>query len=399
MTMQTRGLLRVHAHADPKAVLDDLTSAFAGFKTRHNNELAELRAAVDDQAAKLAAMQIGAHAPGAPTFRGNRADEVAALAHFGRTGEIRADLSIGGGEPGDLSKGGAAVFPWVSEIIRVRQFNQSAVARLARRVAMDAGSVFEEPQDLGDPGAAWVDETDARPALASAEFTRLVVPLDETYSLQRITQRLLDDSQYDLGSWLANRIADRLGRAAGEAFMTGDGDKQPRGLADYPMTSEADDTRDWGTIQAHYTGVDGAFGAEAAGPDLLVDVVYSLAARFRPGARWVMNSRTAGTVRKMKDGEGRFIWADSLAAGQPPLLLGHPVELDEYTPDMATDAPAIFFGDISEAYCIVDRPGLRLLIDPYSDKPNRLFYAYARIGGRLQDSEAIKAVVFGSEPT
>jgi len=397
MTYQNRGILRAYANADPNAVMAQLQTAFAGFKDKHQGEVADLRAAVDEIAASVAVRGMTGGGSGTVS-PGNRAHEVEALAHFGRTGEVRADLSIGGASPGDLSKGGAAVFPWVSDTIRVRQFAQSAVARLARRVQMDSGNVFEEPQDLGDPGAAWVDETDARPALASADFARLTVPLDELYSLQRITQRLLDDSKYDLGGWLAGRIADRLARAAGEAFMTGNGTLRPKGLADYPMTAEVDDARAWGTIQAHYTGADGAFGAGSAGPDLLVDVVYSLAARFRPDARWIMNSKTAGAIRKMKDGEGRFIWSDSLAAGQPPLLLGYPVELDEYCPDMATDAAAIFFGDIGQAYCIVDRPGLRLLIDPYSDKPNRLFYSYMRIGGRLQDSEAVKAVVFGSDP-
>lgn len=397
MTIQHRGILRAYANADPNAVMAQLQTAFAGFKEKHQGEVADLRAAVDEMAAQSAMAGMRGN-PTNPAGPGNHTHEIEALAQFSRFGEVRADLSIGGGEPGDLSKGGAAVFPAISNQIMVRQFAQSALARLARRVTITAGNVFEEPQDLGEPGAAWVDETEARPNLGTADFERLTIPVDEVYTSQRITQRLLDDSQYPLGGWLAERIADKLARAAGAAFMTGDANKKPKGLADYPMTSEADSARAWGTIQAHYTGTDGAFGAGGAGPDLLVDVVYSLAAQFRPNARWIMNSKTAGIIRKMKDGENRFIWSDSLAAGQPALLMGHPVELDEYAPDMATDAPAIFFGDFATGYCIVEKPGLRLLRDPFSNKPNVIFYAYSRIGGRLQDSEAVKAVVFGTEP-
>lgn len=397
MTFINRGTLRAYASVDPNRILSDLNTEIQAFMKRNNTEVAELRDAVDRQNAAFAALEMnGGTVSRHPMQPGNRAHEAEALAQFSRFGEVRADLSIGGGGADDLSKGGAAVFPAISSQIKVRQFAQSAIARLARRVIIGAGNTFEEPQDLGEPGAAWVDETEARPNLGAADFARLVIPVDEVYTAQRITQRLLDDAQYPLGDWLAERIADKLARAAGQAFMTGNAAKKPRGLADYPMTSEPDSARAWGTIQAHYTGLDGSFGSPSPS-DILVDVVYSLAAQHRPNARWIMNSRTAGMIRKLKDAEGRFIWADGLAAGQPPLLLGHQVELDEYAPDMAADAPAIFFGDIATAYCIVEKPGLRLLRDPFTSKPNVIFYAYQRVGGRLQDSDAVKAVVFGTE--
>lgn len=401
--MKTRGIVAVRANAnlDIKALIEEQGKTFEAFKDSHQSEVKDLRNAVDEHSSKIAALNL--NGTGQTIQRGNPREEQAAIAAFGRGVESaldkfrpRAALSIEGGGSGDLTKGGATVFPAVSDKIMQRQFAQSAIARLARRVIIESGSNFQEPQDLGDVGSAWVGETDARPVTTTADFALLDVPLHEVYANQKITQRMLDDSQYPLGDWLSERIADKLGRAAGAAFATGDGTKKPLGLTSYTVESTADATRAWGNIQAQYTGVDGDFAASDA-EDIIVDTVHSLQAHFRPNARWVMNSKTAGAVRKMKDSYGRFLWADSLAAGQPPLLMGYPVELDEFMPDIAADAPAIWFGDFEQGYVIVERPGLRLLRDPFSDKPNVLFYAYARVGGAVQNSEAVKAIVFGTE--
>jgi len=225
------------------------------------------------------------------------------------------------------------------------------------------------------------------------------VMLQEVYISQSITQRLLDDAAYPLGEWMAERIADKMGRASGEAFVTGDGVNKPRGITQYALSTAVDASRPWGTIQSVKTGVSGAFAAATTSvspADVLVDTVYALRATYRQNASWLMNSKTAGACRKMKDADGRFIWTDSLVVGQPPIMLGYPVEIDEFIPDIGANAPAIWFGDWAQGYVIVDRPGVRLLRDPYTNKPNVIFYAYQRVGGGLQNSEAIKAVVFGT---
>ena len=124
----------------------------------------------------------------------------------------------------------------------------------------------------------------------------------------------------------------------------------------------------------------------------------TLRAPYRKNARWLMNLKTAGVVRKMKDTEGRYVWQNAIAAGQPDLLLGYPVEIDEEMPDIGADAKAIAFGDFEAGYIIVDRPGVRLLVDPYSKKPYVLFYAYMRMGGQVQNGEAIKLLRFSEFP-
>jgi HK97 family phage major capsid protein len=107
-----------------------------------------------------------------------------------------------------------------------------------------------------------------------------------------------------------------------------------------------------------------------------------------------MNSRTAGVIRKLKDADGRYLWSDGISQGEPARLLGYPVLIAEDMPDVANDAFAIAFGDFRAGYTIAERPDLRVLRDPFSAKPNVLFYATKRVGGGVSDYAAIKLLRF-----
>jgi HK97 family phage major capsid protein len=141
------------------------------------------------------------------------------------------------------------------------------------------------------------------------------------------------------------------------------------------------------------TGTAGDFDANNPA-DAIVDLVYALGAQYRANATFVMNSKTAGAVRKMKDADGRFLWSDGLAAGEPARLMGYPVLVAEDMPDIANDAYAIAFGDFAAGYTIAERPDLRVLRDPFSAKPHVLFYATKRVGGDISDFSAIKLLKF-----
>ena len=108
-----------------------------------------------------------------------------------------------------------------------------------------------------------------------------------------------------------------------------------------------------------------------------------------------MNSKTVGAVRKMKDADGRFMWSDGLAANEPARLMGYPVLVSEDMPDVGTDTYALAFGDFGRGYLVVDRVGVRVLRDPYSAKPYVLFYTTKRVGGGVQNFEALKLMKFG----
>ena len=130
--------------------------------------------------------------------------------------------------------------------------------------------------------------------------------------------------------------------------------------------------------------------------DPIIDLVYALGAEYRANGTFVMNSKTAGTVRKLKDADGRFLWSDGLAAGEPARLMGYPVLVAEDMPDVAADSMAIAFGDFGAGYTIAERPDLRVLRDPFSAKPHVLFYATKRVGGAVSDFAAIKLLKFGT---
>jgi len=140
------------------------------------------------------------------------------------------------------------------------------------------------------------------------------------------------------------------------------------------------------------TGADG----DLNGPDPIVDLVYALGAEYRANATFVMNSRTAGVVRKLKDADGRFLWSDGLAAGEPARLMGYRVLIAEDMPEIATGADAIAFGDFRAGYTVAERPDLRILRDPFSAKPHVLFYATKRVGGDVSDFKAIKLLRFAT---
>ena len=129
--------------------------------------------------------------------------------------------------------------------------------------------------------------------------------------------------------------------------------------------------------------------------DCIISLVYALGADYRANGTFVMNSKTAGAVRKMKDADGRFLWSDGLAAAEPARLMGYPVQVCEDMPDIAAGAHAIAFGDFRAGYTIAERPDLRILRDPFSAKPHVLFYASKRVGGDVTDFAAIKLLKIG----
>ena len=112
----------------------------------------------------------------------------------------------------------------------------------------------------------------------------------------------------------------------------------------------------WGNIGYVPTGIAGGVDADA-----IVDVVYALGAQYRVSGTFVMNSKTAGVIRKLKDSDGRFLWSDGLAAGEPARLMGYPVLIAEDMPDPGTDSYSIAFGDFPSGYTIAERPDLRIL--------------------------------------
>ncbi len=286
--------------------------------------------------------------------------------------------------------GGYLVDPQTADQITGVLRGASSIRSIANVVQVES-TAYDVLVDHTDIGAGWASETGAAAETGTPQVERISIPLHELSALPKASQRLLDDTAFDVEGWLATRIADKFSRAEGVAFISGDGVDKPKGFLTYTALDNSSWT--WGNLGYVATGATGDFdGIDPA--DAIVDLVYSLGARYRANAAFVMNSKTAGAVRKMKDADGRFLWSDGLAAGEPARLMGYPVLIAEDMPDIAADATAIAFGDFSAGYTVAERPDLRILRDPFSAKPHVLFYATKRIGGDVSDFAAIKLLKF-----
>lgn len=308
-------------------------------------------------------------------------------------------LESKGMSAGSDPDGGYIVLPQFStEMTRV--FGQvSPMTRLARTVSLDHGLAFEEVIDRDQAAASWVSETGARTDTAIPTLGLFKVECAELCAMPKASQTLIDSSSIDVVAWLSQKVAEGFAVTESASFHNGNGVGKPRGILTYTTAATTDATRAWGTVQHVATGTSGAFptASTSVNPaDPLISVIGSLKAQYRQGAVWMMNRGTAAAIRAFKDPTGRFVWQDSLQLGQPDMLLGYPVEISEDMPDIGAGSLSVAFGNFQKAYTIVRRLGTRFLVDPYSDKPNVRLFAYQRVGGGLNNSEAIKLLKFAA---
>jgi HK97 family phage major capsid protein len=255
-----------------------------------------------------------------------------------------------------------------------------------------SSAVYKKPFAVSGAATGWVGETAARPETASPTLAELQFPAMELYAMPAATQALLDDSAVNLDQWIAQEVQTVFAEQESQAFVTGNGTNRPKGFTDYPKIADA--TWSWGSLGYLATGTAGAFAATNPS-DKLVDLIYALKAGYRQNAYWVLNRKTQGVIRKFKDGQGNYLWQPAATADGRASLLNFPVAESEHMPDIGTDTFALAFGDFRRGYLIVDRIGVRILRDPYSSKPYVLFYTTKRVGGGVQNFEAIKLMKFG----
>jgi len=282
--------------------------------------------------------------------------------------------------------GGYLLNPQMSDTIASMLSSTTSLRSMANVVQIDATS-YDVIVDNTDVGSAWQTEAAAVAESTTPNINRISIKLNDLSAMPKASQRLLDDAAFDVEAWLSGKIATRFIRAEASAFINGTGTDQPKGILLPAKVANASWT--WGNLGYIPTGF--ATDFNTTNPlDCLVTLVYALAADYRANATFVMNSKTAGAVRKIKDTVGRFMWTDSVAAGQPATLMGYRVLVSEDMPDIGANTYPIAFGDFYAGYTIAERPDLRILRDPFSAKPNVLFYASKRVGGDITDYAAIK---------
>ena len=363
---------------------DDLKHAIAGFMTEIKSKLQEQ----DDRMTKLdRKTMFAAKRPALAQATDIEAPHQKAFGAYLRSGDddgLRG-LEIEGKAMSTAvaADGGYLVAPQTAATVQNVLMSAASIRAIANVVNVDATS-YDVLIDRADIGAGWASETAAMAETATPVIERITIPLHELSALPKTSQRLLDDSAFDIEGWLAGRIADKFARSEAAAFVNGDGADKPRGFSTY--TNMDNDSWSWGGLGWVPSGAATAL----LNGDAIVDLVYALGAEYRAGATFVMNSKTTGVVRKLKDADGRYLWSDGLAAGEPARLMGYPVLVAEDMPDIAAGAFPIAFGNFAAGYTIAERPDLRVLRYPFSAKPHVLFYATKRVGGAVSDFAAIK---------
>lgn len=399
-----RGIMSVRAEGDfnpsqIKAAVDALQGAFTQFKAEHTQQLAEIKAGrsgadqeakleninaamsglqkeVEDAHTKIAAAQHGA--PGAGLRDKEYTDSF--NAHM-RKGDVQASLNKGTAEEG----GYLTPVEW-DRTITDKLRDESPMRELAQvQVTSKAG--WSKLFNMGGTGSGWVGETDARPETATPVLAALGFGHGEIYANPAATQQLLDDSEINIESWLAAEVQAEFAEQEGIAFISGDGVKKPAGILTYVTGGANAAKHPFGAIKAINSGA-----AADISSDAVLDLIYGLPKKYRQNARFLTNNLTIAKLRKLKDGQGNYLWQPSAQAGQPATFHGYGLAEDENMPDVAANSLPILFGDFKRGYLIIDRMGVRVLRDPYTKKPYVLFYTTKRVGGGVQNPECLRAL-------
>lgn len=261
----------------------------------------------------------------------------------------------------------------------------SAMRRLCtvRTISTDT---YKKLVNQGGATSGWVAEKASRAETSTPTLAEIAINTKEVYAMPAATQSLLDDSAIDIGQWLADEVSIEFNEEEGDALISGDGVSKPKGIAAYTMVANA--SYAWGKVGY----IAGAHASLLNNTDKLIDLQHALKSVYRNGASFLMNDITMAVIRKMKDGEGNYIWRPGLEQGAPDTLLGKPVEIDDNVDDIGAGKYPIFFANFKRAYLIIDRLGTRVLRDPYTSKPFVLFYTTRKVGGGIVMYEAIKCL-------
>lgn len=283
---------------------------------------------------------------------------------------------------------------WTNRIFE-KIIETSPVRAVASVLSTDSNEL-EVLVDREEPGSSWIGELSSRTETTTSFLTRHKIAVHEHYAYPQVTLQMLDDSQFDVETWLQGKLSARFSRQEAGAFINGDGVGKPRGLLNYGVVEDASFT--WGADPDDY--LIGAHFTEDAGDilsaDVLFDVVDSLKSAYLPGASWMMTRAMRNKVRKLKDLENRYLFEPSLQAGTPDRLLGYPVFLAEDMPALDVDVVGALFGNFREAYTVVDRLGITVQRDTITKPGWVKYYARRRVGGAMTNPEAVKALVLGS---
>lgn len=312
--------------------------------------------------------------------------------------DIRAAMQVGSDPDGGY---------WVptqrmGEVL-TRMHDTSEMRQLADVISITGDSVeWMNDANLAASGG-WVGETQVRAETATPKVGMQSIYVREQYAQPKVTQKLMDMATIDVEAWLAGKIAEILAITENLAYVSGSGIASPRGFLDYAATAvtTADKTRAWGLLQYVATGASAGFPtvsglAGATDADALIDITNALHPAYRAGAVWAMNRTTEATLRKFKDADGRYLIGMGVEGGFTGFNLGgFPIRNLEDMPVIGANSYSVAFGNF-KGYQIVDGRGIRVLRDPYTEKPFVKFYTTKWTGGDIINADMLKLLKFSA---
>lgn len=280
--------------------------------------------------------------------------------------------------------GGYTVIPELDKEI-MRQLQDDSVMRSVATVRTTKTNEYQKLVSVGGATVNRGTEGEDRTETATPKLEEVSIKLNPIYAYPKTTQEILDFSEVDILGWLTSEVSDTFSATEEDDFVNGDGVKKAKGFLNYPRAATGDKTRPFGTLEKMETA--------AVSADGLIDLLYKLKSKYRKNAVWLMNSSTAATLQKLKNGNGDYVWRDRLVAGSPDTLLGRPVQYVETMADAEAGEAFLAVGDFKRGYFIVDHTtGVRTRPDNITEPGFYKVHTDKYVGGGVVDSNAIKVL-------
>lgn len=321
-------------------------------------------ARLDKIEAKMNRPQGGADAKAEPT------EERKAFVSYLRRGPSAPVEELKALNESTDSQGGYLTPPELSTEI-IRELVEFSPVRTVASIRSTTAPSVTYPTRGDITNAAWVGELQDRPE-STITFGQTELQVHELGTFVEISKRLLEDTAGQAEAEVRLALSEDFGKKEATAFVTGDGVGEPEGFLANAEIAEFNN--------GHASNI---------AADALISLLYSIPATYRNRGAWALNGTTLGVIRRLKDGQGNYLWQPSYQVGQPETILGRPVIELVDMPDVAPDAVPIVYGDFS-GYRILDRVDLSVLVDPYTRAKNGITVLHARRrvgGGVLQPSK------------
>lgn len=361
----------------------------------HTEESAKREIEIKSFNDSLAGLNAGRNKAFTPIDAKGYDEYKAALVHYVREGKenLSADevktLSVGS-DP----DGGYWVTPDLSGRMVKKVYESSPVRQNASATTISTDAL-EGVEDLGEAGAGYAGEHAAGSDTTTPQVGKWRIGVHWIDTEPKATQQLLDDAAVDVEGWLSSKVADKFARFENAEFVTGAANRIRGFMLGYTQTEDTGSGVTWGEVGFVKSGASADFASTNPG-DKIFDIVGTLKNDYLPNAKFYTRRSVITKIRKFKVGTGEYLWQPSFVAGTPETVAGHPVVRMEDISALGANSYSLAFGDLAQAYQIVDRQGIRVLRDPFTAKPYIKFYTTKRTGGGMVNFEAIKLMKFAA---